>query len=718
MPRARARAIAAGLITALALLPMLLITPIAGVEVDAGYKDHSFGPAGTPTGDKPQSQVWFADGSWWGGLFVSGSDDYRIHKLDTDMQAWSATDAIVDERNDTHGDYLWDEASDTLYVASVHADSNDAAIKFFRFSYSAGTYTSAFPDGIDAAFGPSETVTIAKDSQGQLWINYTNPNGPYCEQDDSCESVEPPPSGPPLNEVNRNVMVATSDDDGATWDSFVLPNSSEISSDDISAITAFGGNSVGIMWSNGLDSETSTSFNWSSHADGADVDAPEAWSAEAEVSSGATTYAEDHINLKLTATASGTVLAAVKTNGPDSDADIMLLRRDGPATWTEHAVVHGGGPTRPQVVVDQTNADVYVLYTLPESPPDQAIYYKSSPLSTLDFDPGTPGTPFIQSNDDPEINNVSTAKHTVTAASGLLATASDESTEFYFHGFLELEGTPEPPPPAAPTNLSATAGDGEVALSWTASTGATSYNVKRGTTDGGPYSTIASPTTTSHTDTTVTNGTTYYYVVSAENADGESNDSSQVSATPSAEPPPPPPPPPPDEDHPFTDIDGHQFEADIVWLYNAGITSGCSSTRFCPDNAVNREQMASFLVRALDLPASSTNYFGDDDGSIHHADINALRASGITGGCGGTNYCPKQVVNREQMASFLTRALDLAPSSDNEFTDDDASIHHADINALAASGITGGCGGNNYCPLGAVTRGQMAAFLHRASPRF
>ena len=89
-----------------------------------------------------------------------------------------------------------------------------------------------------------------------------------------------------------------------------------------------------------------------------------------------------------------------------------------------------------------------------------------------------------------------------------------------------------PPPP--PTSLKATAGNGLVGLSWNASTGATSYNVKRSTTNGGPYTTIASPTTTSYTNTGLTNGTTYYYVVSAVNTAGESANSSQVSAIPTA----------------------------------------------------------------------------------------------------------------------------------------------------------------------------------------
>jgi hypothetical protein len=90
-----------------------------------------------------------------------------------------------------------------------------------------------------------------------------------------------------------------------------------------------------------------------------------------------------------------------------------------------------------------------------------------------------------------------------------------------------------PPPPSAPTNLSATASDTQVALSWNSVAGATSYTVKRSTVSGGPYSTIVSGhTTTSYTNTGLTNGTTYYYVVSATNAQGESPNSVQVSAVP------------------------------------------------------------------------------------------------------------------------------------------------------------------------------------------
>jgi len=102
----------------------------------------------------------------------------------------------------------------------------------------------------------------------------------------------------------------------------------------------------------------------------------------------------------------------------------------------------------------------------------------------------------------------------------------------YFAIQSVLEATLQTPP--VPTGLSAAPGNAQVQLSWNASSGAASYNVKRSTANGGPYTTIASVAGTSFTNTSLTNGTTYFYVVSAVNANGESANSSQVNATPVA----------------------------------------------------------------------------------------------------------------------------------------------------------------------------------------
>ena len=92
------------------------------------------------------------------------------------------------------------------------------------------------------------------------------------------------------------------------------------------------------------------------------------------------------------------------------------------------------------------------------------------------------------------------------------------------------------PPPAAPTGLVAVAGNGRVALSWSASATATNNYVKRSLTSGSDYTTVATNASLTFTNTGLSNGTTYYYVVSSVNASGSSVNSTEVSATPLAPP--------------------------------------------------------------------------------------------------------------------------------------------------------------------------------------
>ena len=86
--------------------------------------------------------------------------------------------------------------------------------------------------------------------------------------------------------------------------------------------------------------------------------------------------------------------------------------------------------------------------------------------------------------------------------------------------------------PPVPTGLTATAGNLQVSLTWTASTGATAYYVKRSSVTGGPYTQIAAPSGTGYVDASLTNGTTYYYVVSAYDSTGQSANSTEVNAMP------------------------------------------------------------------------------------------------------------------------------------------------------------------------------------------
>jgi hypothetical protein len=169
----------------------------------------------------------------------------------------------------------------------------------------------------------------------------------------------------------------------------------------------------------------------------------------------------------------------------------------------------------------------------------------------------------------------------------------------------------------------------------------------------------------------------------------------------------------------FLDDNGNVHEPNIEAIAIAGITAGCNEegTAYCPEEQVNRAQMATFLTRALDLPAGSATFGDVSDGNVHGESIAALASAGITAGCEPGLFCPWDPVTRAQMASFLARALDLPPSSAFSFDDvAESGGHGPNITAIAAAGITVGCSedGRLFCPAATVTRAQMASFLARA----
>jgi peptidyl-Lys metalloendopeptidase len=180
----------------------------------------------------------------------------------------------------------------------------------------------------------------------------------------------------------------------------------------------------------------------------------------------------------------------------------------------------------------------------------------------------------------------------------------------------------------------------------------------------------------------------------------------------------------------FSDIPMDYWAKDYIdRLYSAGITGGCSVNplAYCPETTVTRDQMAVFLLRGIHGPSYNPPGVG---GSTGFADvptsywaaawIKQLAAEGITGGCGGANYCPGAPVTRDQMAVFLLKAkygknyTPPAVGGTTGFTDVPTSHWAAAwIKQLAAEGITGGCGTGIYCPGQPVNRAEMAVFLVR-----
>ncbi|MGH8875111.1 MAG: S-layer homology domain-containing protein, partial [Acidimicrobiia bacterium] len=162
---------------------------------------------------------------------------------------------------------------------------------------------------------------------------------------------------------------------------------------------------------------------------------------------------------------------------------------------------------------------------------------------------------------------------------------------------------------------------------------------------------------------------------------------------------------------PFLDDDDSQHEADINELHARDLLFGCDDRQVCPEAALTRAELAALLVRALQLPPVGGDTFSDDDGHWAEDVLNRLAEAGILRGCALGRACPDEPVSRAQFAAMATRALELPASEENQFSDDDGHWAESAINAIAAAGITKGCGDGSFCPDSSVTREQAATLV-------
>ena len=180
---------------------------------------------------------------------------------------------------------------------------------------------------------------------------------------------------------------------------------------------------------------------------------------------------------------------------------------------------------------------------------------------------------------------------------------------------------------------------------------------------------------------------------------------------------------PAETDH-FDDDAGGVHEPAINRMAMAGVLEGteCGDRLICPDKPLLRRVMAVWMVRILDQSPDSSDSrtrFEDVEPDAWWAPyVVRLAETGVTKGCNTDppQYCPDRPVSRAQMATFLVRALGLPSAPSAGFTDTAGNTHEANIDALAAAGVTRGCatGPLRYCPERPVTRAQMATFLVRA----
>jgi hypothetical protein len=414
-------------LVAVPVAAVLSLAPLGGVAStfaapgDIGYEDQTYAPLGrSPTGSKPESKLWFNEG-WWAALFHPGALEHRIHRLDAATQKWVDTGVPIDARDKGRADALWDPAAGKLYIAShLHTTLGKSTVRrkagrLYRYGYDAATGSYApdagFPVTINAA--KSETLVIAKDSTGTLWATWTQDGRAY---------------------VNHS----TGGDDAVWGTPYVVPGANTaLTTDDIASIVHFGGNRIGVMWSDQNDG----AFHFAVHQDGAPEDA---WTHEVVPTGGP--IADDHINLK--ADGAGRLYAAVKTakGSPGSTTPMtMLLVRAADGAWSASTFGTGSDShTRPIVLLDEQHGVLHMLATCPQPPKRSGqaggdICEKTAPMANPSFAPGS-GTPVISDAGSPTMNDVTSTKQTLSAATGMLVLANNPATDVYWHAFLPLDG--------------------------------------------------------------------------------------------------------------------------------------------------------------------------------------------------------------------------------------------------------------------------------------
>jgi PKD repeat protein len=386
-----------------------------------GFKDQSFSGASTaPSGSKPESKLWFNDGIWWADMWETTSSQFHIFRLSGSV--WQDTGTVVDTRGSTRGDALWDGTH--LYIAShdmasdsSHNTANRPA-RLYRFSYNSGAKTYSLDTGFPATITTvsTETLVIDKDSTGTIWATWTQA---------------------------KKLMVAHTTGSDLTWGTPFTPTltgDTALSSDDISSLIDFGGNRIGVMWSN----QSTSHMYFATHADG---DPDTTWTASEAATTGSGS-ADDHINLKTDS--SGRIYAAVKTSFTSSSATLtqLLVRAPGGGWSASRFGTVAESNTRPIVLIDEQAGIVHMYATGPypgtgSGQSGGSIYEKTAPISAISFPSGT-GTAVIQDPSSADMNNATSTKQNVGPSTGIVILATNDTKKFYWHSTQALGGGTAP----------------------------------------------------------------------------------------------------------------------------------------------------------------------------------------------------------------------------------------------------------------------------------
>jgi hypothetical protein len=349
--------------------------------------------SGGGTDHKPQSKLWFHDGAWWAIVF-DGSNQ-RIWKFENgQFTKQTYADALVDARASARADVLWDGTN--LHVLMWH----EVLPRYVKYSYDAVTQQyrklPGFP--LDLAITDTECMVLDRDSTGRLWASF--------EKDHLIQ------------------VIWTTTPDHLAWDLTGTVLGTEVSSDDITSTVAFGGDRIGVFWSD-QSADAAWEFGFRVHRD---VDPPDVWQPLEIVDNGSAV--DDHLNVK--ADAAGRVYVVAK----DLYNHVQLYVREPGGGWRRAASnINQGACTRPILQLDTSTDQVRVFYTDWITSPN-AIRAASAPLATLVF--GTPETYLTPAG--LSLNDVTGSKQVLGAGTGIMALANSSSSAYW--GFTNLDTDP------------------------------------------------------------------------------------------------------------------------------------------------------------------------------------------------------------------------------------------------------------------------------------
>ncbi|MCH7772627.1 MAG: T9SS type A sorting domain-containing protein, partial [Bacteroidetes bacterium] len=335
--------------------------------------------ANETSGEKPQSKIWRHDAKWWAvfPVNVEGEDPSGTYLWYLDGNIWTKK-LFLSSDNNTQADckavgdvthiFLYSGISSELVSVEYLIGSNTYQAWSTRISNVAITLSSGV-----------ETATIDIDSNGRMWLAY---------------------------ESSGNINVQWSNSPYSDWTNSVIVLASGGAPDDICAVTSFGGNKIGIMWSNQTANPNKFGFRYrddsTSEPSENDFNPDEVPASQSELNlSTGNGMADDHINFAVGS--DGSIYVAIKT-AYDKDGEplvALLVRRptfvSGSNHWEDlHSVrVQAGGnrePTRPIALLDSDNDRVYVVYTQDVGGDD--IMYKYSSITNISF-PAGDGTNLI-----------------------------------------------------------------------------------------------------------------------------------------------------------------------------------------------------------------------------------------------------------------------------------------------------------------------------------